>query len=376
MPLIALAPFPKRSLLGLGLAAGLTALGAGSILHGLPQTLPAPPPDPRLPILARSLEIAQRATELSGAVPSMLLARSATELTEAGRRARQAEDRLNGLLRGNPQIPTTVQTASAGLAGALRQLGTALEAEQQARQEAERQITALGGAHRVFRAAVLPAIDEVGQEISRVMNGAPAPRGQAPRPRGLLANNEIPRQAALLRARDAAEELFGIANRASAARDNAAHQALITAQNAALAKLRTSMAALGDAPRYQPLREAAVALQRAHEMLDTPSAQRAREEASGQDVAAAAARLNAAAMLFQTSIAPMLAAAAEEARRARPAQPQKLPMQILPTALGALVLALAALTAFFALRRALLETPGKRPDMGVLAALRADLTKA
>lgn len=376
MASVAHAPFSKRFILGLGFAAGLTALGTAGIMHGLPQTLPPPPADPRLHMLARSLDIAQRATELSGAVPPMLLARSATELTEAGRRARQAEDRLNGLLRGNPQIPTTVQTASAGLAGALRQLGMALEAEQQARQEAERQIAALGGAHRLFRAALLSAIDEVGQEISRVMNGAPAPRGQASRPRGLLANNEIPRQAALLRARDAAEELFGIANRASAARDDTAHQALITAQNTALATLRAALAALGDAPRYQALREAAAGLQRAHGMLEAPSARHAREVASGQEVAAAAARLNEAGARFQTTIAPVLAAAAEEAKRARPAQPQKLPMQILPVALGALALALAALTAFFTLRRGLPETQGKRPDIGVLATLRADLTSA
>jgi hypothetical protein len=138
---------------------------------------------------------------------------------------------------------------------------------------------------------LLPAIDEVGQEISHAMNPPPTARGQAPRPRGLLANNEIPRPAALLRARGAAEELFGIANRAGAARDDAAHQALITAQNTALATLRSAIATLGDAPGYQPLREAAAALQRAHEALEASSARRAREVASGQDVAAAAVRL-------------------------------------------------------------------------------------
>jgi methyl-accepting chemotaxis protein len=366
----------KRSFLGLGLIAGLTALGTAGVMHGLPQTLPAPQADPRLPMLARSLDLAERATGLSGAVPPMLLARSDAELAEAGRRARQAEDRLNALLRGNGQIPSSIQTASTGLASALRQLGSALEAEQKARQEADRQVAALGAAHRVFRAALLPAIDEVGQEISRAMNAPAATRGQAPRPRGLLANNEIPRQAALLRARSAAEELFGIANRAGSASDDAAHQALVTAQNTALASLRAALATLGEAPRYQPLREAATALHRAHEALETPSARRARELASGQDVAAAAARLTEAGTRFQASIGPMLTNAAEEARRARPAQPQHLPAQILPIAFGALALVLATLIAFFTRRGSAPGTSEKRPDTGILAKLRADLTRA
>ena len=304
MPPIAPAPSAKYSIRGLALVAGLTSLGTAGIMYGLPQNLPAPPADPRLPMLARSLDIAEGATLLSGAVPPMLLARSDVELADAGRRARQAEDRLNALLRANAQVPASVQATSTGLATALRQLGTALEAEQKARQEAERQIAALGAAHRVFRAALVPAIEEVGQEINRAMNAPPATRGQAPRPRGLLANNEIPRQAALLRARGAAEELFGIANRAGAARDDAAHQALTTAQNTALATLRSAIAALGDAPRYQPLREAAAALQRAHEALEAPSARRTREVASGQDVAAAAARLASSAAVASTG--PML----------------------------------------------------------------------
>jgi len=370
-----------RFLIGFGLVAGLTALGTAGIIHGLPQTLPPPPSDPRLPMLARSLDIAERATQLSGAVPPMLLARSSTELAEAQRRARQVEDRLNTLLRGNTNIPAGIQTASTGLAGALRQLGTALQEEQQARQEAERQVVALGAAHRIFRATLLPAIEEVGQEISRAMNGAPAARGQAPRPRGLLTNNEIPRQAALLRARGAAEELFGIANRAGAVRDDAAHRALISAQSAALTSLNAALGALGDAPRYQSLREAATALQRAHETLEAPSALRAREASSGQDVAAAAARLNDAGARFQTVIGPVLAAAAEEARRNRPAQPQTLPMQVLPIILGTLALVLAALSALVTLRRAAPDAPTpqraeKRPDTGLLATLRADLTSA
>jgi methyl-accepting chemotaxis protein len=332
-------------------------------------------------MLARSLDIAERATQLSGAVPPMLLARSSTELAEAQRRARQVEDRLNTLLRGNTNTPAGVQAASTGLAGALRQLGTALQAEQQARQEAERQMAALGAAHRIFRATLLPAIEEVGQEISRAMNGAPAARGQAPRPRGLLTNNEIPRQAALLRARGAAEELFGIANRAGAVRDDAAHRALISAQNAALTTLNAALGALGDAPRYQSLREAAAALQRAHETFEAPSAHRAREASSGQDVAAAAARLNDAGARFQTVIGPVLTAAAEEARRNRPAQPQTLPMQVLPIILGTLALVLAALSALVTLRRAAPNVPApqrteKRPDTGLLATLRADLTSA
>jgi methyl-accepting chemotaxis protein len=356
-------------------------MGTAGIIHGLPQTLPPPPSDPRLPMLARSLDIAERATQLSGAVPPMLLARSSTELAEAQRRARQVEDRLNTLLRGNTNTPAGVQAASTGLAGALRQLGTALQAEQQARQEAERQMAALGAAHRIFRATLLPAIEEVGQEISRAMNGAPAARGQAPRPRGLLTNNEIPRQAALLRARGAAEELFGIANRAGAVRDDAAHRALISAQNAALTTLNAALGALGDAPRYQSLREAAAALQRAHETFEAPSAHRAREASSGQDVAAAAARLNDAGARFQTVIGPVLTAAAEEARRNRPAQPQTLPMQVLPIILGTLALVLAALSALVTLRRAASNASGsqraeKRPDTGLLATLRADLTSA
>ena len=370
-----------RFLIGFGLVAGLTAMGTAGIIHGLPQTLPPPPSDPRLPMLARSLDIAERATQLSGAVPPMLLARSSTELAEAQRRARQVEDRLNTLLRGNTNIPAGIQTASTGLAGALRQLGTALQAEQQARQEAERQMAALGAAHRIFRATLLPAIEEVGQEISRAMNGAPAARGQAPRPRGLLTNNEIPRQAALLRARGAAEELFGIANRAGAVRDDAAHRALISAQNAALTTLNAAVGALGGTPRYQSLREAAAALQRAHETTEAPSALRAREASSGQDVASAAARLNDAGARFQTVIGPVLTAAAEEARRNRPAQPQTLPMQVLPIILGTLALVLAALSALVTLRRAAPNAPApqraeKRPDTGLLATLRADLTSA
>ncbi|MCA3349389.1 MAG: hypothetical protein INF97_02240 [Roseomonas sp.] len=373
---MARAPSAKRSFLWPALIAGLTALGTAGVIYGLPQTLPAPPADPRLPMLARSLDIAERATGLSGAVPPMLLARSDAELAEAGRRARQAEDRLNALLRGNAQIPSSIQTASTGLATALRQLSAALEAEQKARQEADRQVAALGAAHRVFRAALLPAIDEVGQEISRAMNAPTAARGQAPRPRGLLANNEVPRQAALLRARSAAEELFGIANRAGSASDDAAHQALVTAQNTGLASLRAALATLGEAPRYQPLREAATALQRAHEALEAPSARRAREVASGQDVAAAAARLTEAGTRFQASIGPVLTAAAEEARRARPAQPQHLPAQILPIAFGALALVLATLIAFFTRRGTATGVSENRPDTGILAKLRADLTRA
>ena len=377
MPSIAHAPFAKRSLLGLGLVAGLTALGTAGILHGLPQTLPPPPADPRLPILARSLDVAERAMQLSGAVPLMLLARSDAEWADAGRRAHRAEDRLNGLLRGTAQLPASFPPAAGNdLAAALRQLGAALAAEQQARQEAERLITTLGAAHHVFRTALLPAIDEVGQEISRAMNGAPAPRGRPTRPRGLLANNEIPRQAALLRARGAAEELFGIANRAGAARDDAAHQALVSAQNAALATLKTAMTALGGAARYQPLREAANALQRAHEALDAPVARRARAVAFGQEVAAAAAQLKDAGARFQAVLGPMLSAAAEEARRARPAPAQRRPAQMLPIYLGGLALALAALAAFFTLRRAAPVASETRPDTSILATLRADLVSA
>lgn len=365
-----------RYLIGAGLIAGLTALGTTGILYGLPQTLPPPPADPRLPMLARSLEFAERATRLSGAIPPMLLARSDAELADAGRQARQAEEQLTALLRGNAQIPVAVQTASIGLVTAIRQLGVVLEADQKALQESERQIAAIGAAHRVFRAALLPAINEVGQEINRAMN-APPPRGQAPRPRGLLANNEIPRQAALLNARSAAEELFGLTNRLGTARDVAAHQALITAQNAALAKLRNAMAGLGEAPRYQPLREAANALQGAHEAMEAPSARRAREMASSAALASAVARLKDAGARFQGVISPVLNTAAEEAKRARPAQPQRLPAQMLPIGLGALALALAALTAFVTRRRnAVPAVSEKRPDTGVLATLRADLTSA
>lgn len=365
-----------RVFIGVGLVAGLAALGSASIMSGLPHTLPAPPADPRLPMLARSLDIAEGATRLSGAVPPMLLARSDAELAEAGRQARQAEDRLNALLRGNANTPAAIQASSTALAGALRQLGSALEAERQARQAAEQQIAALGAAHRVFRAALLPAIEEVGQDIARAMNGAPPPRGQAARPRGLLTNNEIPRQAALLRARSAAEELFGIANRAGAAGDDAAHRALITAQNTALANLGSALTALGDAPRYQPLREAAIALKAAHEALEAPSARRAREMASGQDVAAAAARLTDAGARFQASIGPVLTAAAEEARRNRSAAPTHIPMQTLPVLLGALCIALAALGGFLTLRRVGAAAPEKRADTGMLANLRADLASA
>ncbi|MEN9498511.1 MAG: hypothetical protein RIS83_330, partial [Pseudomonadota bacterium] len=93
---------PGRILLGLGLMAGLTALGTGAILQGLPASLPPPPQDARLPMLAKSLDLAQGATLLSGAVSPVLLARSAAELDEARRRARQAEERLTNLLRGMP----------------------------------------------------------------------------------------------------------------------------------------------------------------------------------------------------------------------------------------------------------------------------------
>ena len=62
MSSITQAPSHKRSLLGLGLVAGLTAMGTAGIMYGLPQTLPPPPADPRLPLLARSLDIAEGAT--------------------------------------------------------------------------------------------------------------------------------------------------------------------------------------------------------------------------------------------------------------------------------------------------------------------------
>jgi methyl-accepting chemotaxis protein len=365
-----------RHLIGIGLIVGLTALGTTGIIYGLPHSLPAPPADPRLPMLARSLDVAERAVQLSGAVPPMLLARSDAELVEAGRRAMQAEDRLNALLRNNAQISAPAQAASQGLAAALRQLGAALASEQQAQQEAERQRADLVAAHRIFRVALLPAIEEVGQEINRAMNMPSPARGQAPRPRGMLANNEIPRQAALLRARDAASELYGIANRASSVRDDAAHQALMTAQNTALAALRSALAVLGDAPRYQPLREAATALRNAHEALQAPSARRAREIAAGQDVAAAAARLKDAGVRFQGVIAPLLMTAAEEARRSLPAQAQRLPAQILPISLGVLALGLAALAALLTFRRSFPVALEKRPDTAVLATLRADLTGA
>ena len=370
-----------RFLLGFGLVAGLSAVGTAGIIHGLPKTLPPPPNDPRLPLLARSLEMAERATQLSGAVPAILLARSGTELAEAARHARQVEDRLIGLLRADRNIPAGIQTASTNLAGALRALGAALQAEQLARQEAERQMAMLGAAHRDFRAALVPAIEEVGREMTRAMNGAPTARGQSPRPPGLLANNEIPRQAALFRARGAAEELFGIAHRAGALSEHALDGTVLSAQNAALTTLNTALASLGTAPRYRALREAGAALQRAHEALATPSAARSREAAAAQDVAAAAARLKDAGAHFQTVINPALTAAAEEARRLRPAQPQALPMQVLPIALGMLALVLAALSALVTLRRAaphpaVPKRAEKRPETGLLASLRADLTSA
>jgi methyl-accepting chemotaxis protein len=192
----------------------------------------------------------------------------------------------------------------------------------------------------------------------------------------LLANNEIPRQAALFNARSAAEELFGIANRIGTARDDAAHQALITAQNGALANLDAAMAALGNAPRYQALREAASALQRAHQALEAPAARALRENASGQQVAAAAARLSDAGARFQASVTPLLSAAAEEARRARPAQPKQTPAQSLPLLLGGLALALAALLGFLTRRSAAPAVSEKRPDARILANLRADLASA
>lgn len=375
MPFIALAPFPKRSLLGLGLAAGLTALGTGGILHGLPQTLPAPPPDPRLPFLARSLEVAESAARLSNAVPPMLLARSASELVEAGRQARQAEERLQALLRHEAMIATGLGAASTGLASALRQLGAALEAEQRARQQAEGHMAALGAAHHALGAVLRPAIEEVEQDINRAMAGAAASRGRPARPRGVLANNEMQRQAALLGIRSAAEALLGLAHRAASARDDAALQAIITAQDAALTTLAASLTALGDAPRYQALRGSAASLQGAHQALALPSAPFARAAASGQEVAAAAARVKDAGARFQTVLGPVLTAAAEEAKSARTAPPQSLPMQSLPIILGALALGLAALTAFLALRRAQLGA-AQRADNAILATLRMDLISA
>jgi len=376
MQSLSAAPSAKRFMLGLGLVVGLTALGTAGIIHGLPQTLPAAPADARLPILARSLDVAERAMQLSGAVPPMLLARSEAELAEAARRARQAEDRLNALLRGMAQSPVAMQAASNDLAAALRQLGTALTAEQQARQETERHIAALGAAHHAFRAALLPAIDQVGQEISRAMNGASPPRGQAPRPRGMLANNEIPRQAALLKARSAAEELFGIANRVGTMQDDASFQALLTTQRAALAGLQNTMSVLGGAPRYLTLREAATALQRAHEALEAPTARHALGVSASTHVAAAAARLKDTGARFQAAIGPVLISTAEEARRARPAKAQHLPAQILPIGLGAFALILAAILAFLTFRRAVPAALAARPDHGGLAALRAELLSA
>ena len=376
MQSLSAAPSAKRFMLGLGLVVGLTALGTAGIIHGLPQTLPAAPADPRLPMLARSLDVAERAMQLSGAVPPMLLARSEAELAEAARRARQAEDRLNALLRGMAQSPVAIQAASNDLAAALRQLATALTAEQQARQETERHVAALGAAHHAFRAALLPAIDQVGQEISRAMNGAAPPRGQAPRPRGMLANNEIPRQAALFNARSAAEELFGIANRVGTAQDDASFQALLTTQKAALASLQNAMSVLGAAPRYLTLREAATALQRAHEALEAPTARHALGVSASTHVAAAAARLTDAGARFQAAIGPVLISTAEEARRARPAKAQHLPAQILPIGLGAFALILAAILAFLTFRRAVPAALAARPDHGGLAALRAELLSA
>ena len=371
MQSLSAAPSAKRFMLGLCLVVGLTALGTAGIIHGLPQTLPAAPADPRLPMLARSLDVAERAMQLSGAVPPMLLARSEAELAEAARRARQAEDRLNALLRGVAQSPAAILAASNDLAAALRQLATALTAEQQARQETERHVAALGAAHHAFRTALLPAIDQVGQEISRAMNGASPPRGQAPRPRGMLANNEIPRQAALLKARSAAEELFGIANRVGTMQDDASFQALLTTQKGALAGLQNAMSVLGSAPRYLALREAAAALQRAHEALEAPAARHALGVSASTDVAAAAARLTDAGARFQAAMGALLISTAEEARRARPAQPQ-----LLPIGLGAFALILAAISAFFTFRRAVPAALAARPDHGGLAALRAELVSA
>ena len=376
MPAMAPASSAKSSLFWLGLVVGLTALGTASIMRGLPQALPPPQPDPRLPKLARSLEISEGAMQLSGAIPPMLLARSDTDLAEAGRRLRQAEDRLSTLLRSAAPIPSSLQAASSALADSLRQLGAALAGEQEARQDADREVATLGAAHLAFRTALLPAIEEVGQDISRAMNGAPPPRGQPPRPRGLLANNEIPRQAALFHARSAAEELFGITTRLGAVRDDSTHQAMITAQNAALARLRSAMAALGEAPRYRPLREAAMALQGAHEALEAPSAWHLRDKASGAGVAAAAARLKEAGARFQGLIDPLLAAAAEEAKRAHPAQSQHLPAQMLPIALGALSLILAMIVALITLRGGVRTASASRTEIGLLAPLRADLTSA
>jgi len=333
--------------------------GTVSMFHGLPQTLPAPPADPRLPILARSLEVAESAAQLSSAVPPMLLARSAAELAEAGRRARQAEERLNALLRGDATVAAGLEAASTSLASALRQLGTALEAEQRLRQEAEGQMAALGASHDALRMMLSRAIEDVRQDISRAMNAAPAIRGRPTRPRGLQGNNE----------------LLGIAHRATLARDNAAYQALVTAQNAALMELAARLTALGDAPRYQPLHEAAAALKAAHEALAMPTGPRARAAASGQEVTATAARLNDAVARFQTVLGSVLAAAAQEAKGARTQPPQRLPTQALPIILGALAFGLAALTAFLTLRRVQLGAE-QRADNALLATLRIDLGSA
>ncbi len=371
---------PGRILLGLGLMAGLTALGTGAILQGLPASLPPPPQDARLPMLAKSLDLAQGATLLSGAVSPVLLARSAAELDEARRRARQAEERLTNLLRGMPHATGAVHQGVSALAGALRQLGDALAREYQARQAAERQNAAVMGAHRAFRATLNTAIEEVGRDIARVMQGAPTARTEPARPRGLLANNEIPRQAALLRARSAAEELFGIANRIMNLRDDAQYQALMNSQGTALNALRAALQSLGDLPRYQALRDAANGLQAAHTAFEAPSARLAEAEAAGREVAAAAARLGDAATGFQAGMTSALAAAAEEARRAGPGAATSRPAQFWPLMLGLLALALAAGAAAFVLRgrqsasgQAALPPDDRRADRNLAAELRADL---
>lgn len=362
-----------RLLAGFGLVAVLAALGGAGVLLGLPQNQPPAPSDTRLPALARSLDVAAKAAQLSNAAPALPLTASAAELAEKRRRTLQAENRLDTLLNGMTDIPAEVQSASLNLAGALRQFGRALGAEHLARQEAERQAIALDVAHHGFLAALMPRIEEASQEIARAANGVRAQRGQAARLRGMPPSNENPRLIMLHQARTAAEEAFTIAHHANQLRDDIQHQALILARDSALARLRRAISELGAVPRNAALRDAAHALQHAHEALSTPSARRSGDGASVPDIATASNGLQDAEARFRAAISTMFGTAAEDARHNHPAVAQAKPMRGLPILLGALALALAAILAFLTLRGIGTE---QHEVTAKLAMLHADLMRA
>jgi hypothetical protein len=131
MSSITQAPSHKRSLLGLGLVAGLTAMGTAGIMYGLPQTLPPPPADPLLPLLARSLDqattgigtSAERAREETGKVAAAAEELTSTVAAEGGMEAAGAPvtalgDQADAMARQSAGLEQEVVSLAARLRAA------------------------------------------------------------------------------------------------------------------------------------------------------------------------------------------------------------------------------------------------------------------